>query len=1094
MSSKPPLIVLLLVWIALPSAFPQENSAAKPAPAAPQDFSKEAYVFEHLTMRISEESDGTGIRETTGEIKMIADAGVKAFAVLNFTYTSASEVVEIDYVRVRKPDGTVVKTPDYNIQDMPGEVTRTAPLYSDIHEKHVAVKGLGVGDVLEYLVRYRVIKPDVPGQFWLEHYFITRAIAKDERLEISVPAEKYVKVVSPDFKPEIAQEITPKGTRRVYRWTHSNLQLKENDPTELPKRTLPNPDVQVTTFASWEDVGRWYSELQKEPLAVTPAIQAKAAELTKGLATDDEKIHAIYNFVALKFHYIGLDFGIGRYQPHAADDVLDNGYGDCKDKHTLLASLLKAVGIEAWPALIHAQRKLDPEVPSPAQFNHVITVVPSGSQFIWLDTTPEVAPYRLLIATLRDKQALVMPTSKPSLLMTTPKNPPSPQEQEFSAQGKLSADGTFTGHVEQSYTADAAVAMRTVFRQVAQSQWKEAVQRFSYGLNFGGDVSNVKMTPPDELDKPFELSYDYERKKYGDWDNRQIIAPLPPMGIEVTEYSKDQKPQEPVFLGALGKITYRSRMELPPGYLASAPPKCNLKETYAEYNSNTVIEGGVMTTTRELVLKKNEVPLSDWESYRKFGRTVNDDEYNYIHLDGSSAQIVGKADKHEEDNDLTSFELFREGYDALRRQDFRRAEELFRELIAKDPKYKGAHYNLGASLAPQGKTDASLAEYRKEEEVSPENVLSYQASAAMLAWMGRTDDAAQEWRKLLKADPSNREAALSLGNMLMQAEKYAEAADVLESAAKASPDDASLQVALVQPYLKSGAPEKALAHIRKAVELKNDDPGTLNTLAYLLAESKTNLDLAQEYAEKAVAKLDEQAQASSPIDASMNVTYLLSLTWDTLGWVYFRQGDAKRAESFVRASWLLGEESVVAEHLGEIYEKQGKTESALRAYENALAVSSAPSSATIFPSPGRQMAFMSAAQKQTDEIKARYKKLSGKDPTLTEIRRLPNGEWTKTPAEKLRLTREVNLANGAKLSGSAEFAVVLKPGQVESASRLIGDDLDSLAEKLKAAHYPLEFPPASAAILTIRVDVRCHATTACVATLANPVPPAPQRP
>jgi transglutaminase-like putative cysteine protease len=80
----------------------------------------------------------------------------------------------------------------------------------------------------------------------------------------------------------------------------------------------------------------------------------------------------------LKFHYIGLDFGIGRYQPHAADDVLDNGYGDCKDKHTLLATMLKAVGIDAWPALIHATRKLDPEVPSPAQFNHVITVVPRG--------------------------------------------------------------------------------------------------------------------------------------------------------------------------------------------------------------------------------------------------------------------------------------------------------------------------------------------------------------------------------------------------------------------------------------------------------------------------------------------------------------------------------------------------------------------------------------------------------------------------------------------------------------------------------------------------------------------------------------------
>jgi len=226
---------------------------------------------------------------------------------------------------------------------MPGEVTRSAPLYSNIHEKHVPVKGLAVEDVLEYLVRFRVVKPELPGHFWYEYSFRKDAIIKDERLEISVPADKYVKVVSPGFKPEITDE----SGHRLYRWTYSNLEVKEKDPNEVPRRIPPNPSVQVTTFAKWEEIGRWYGNLQKEPLTVTPEIHAKAAELTQGLQTDDEKIRAIYNFVSLRFHYIGLDFGTGRYQPHAAEDVLENGYGDCKDKHTLLASLLKAAGYEA---------------------------------------------------------------------------------------------------------------------------------------------------------------------------------------------------------------------------------------------------------------------------------------------------------------------------------------------------------------------------------------------------------------------------------------------------------------------------------------------------------------------------------------------------------------------------------------------------------------------------------------------------------------------------------------------------------------------------------------------------------------------------
>src|ERR1051326_6520899 len=141
MSQKRPLVVGLTAVLALPLAFAQQKAAAPPALAA-RDFSKEAYTIERSDVRIAFENDGTGSRQVSSEIKILADAGVKAFAVLNFPYPSANETVDIDYVRVRKPDGTAVKTPDYNVQDMPADVTRTAPLYSDVHEKHVAVKGL----------------------------------------------------------------------------------------------------------------------------------------------------------------------------------------------------------------------------------------------------------------------------------------------------------------------------------------------------------------------------------------------------------------------------------------------------------------------------------------------------------------------------------------------------------------------------------------------------------------------------------------------------------------------------------------------------------------------------------------------------------------------------------------------------------------------------------------------------------------------------------------------------------------------------------------------------------------------------------------
>jgi tetratricopeptide (TPR) repeat protein/transglutaminase-like putative cysteine protease len=1043
--------------------------AQQPKPPASQDYSKEAYVIERYSARILAETDGSGSRELTAEVKVLADAGVKAFAVLDFTYTSANEVVDIDYVRVRKPDGTVVKTPDYNIQDMPGEVTRTAPLYSDIHEKHVAVKGLAVGDVLEYLVRFRVVKPEVPGQFWYEHSFITDGIVKDERLEISFPAGKYVKVVSPEFKPEIKDE----GGRRVYRWTHANLEVKEKDPRQAPRRIPPTPSVQVTTFASWEDVGRWYGELQKAPLEVTPAIQAKAAELTKGLKTDDEKFRAIYNFVALQFHYIGLDFGIGRYQPHAADDVLGNGYGDCKDKHTLIASLLKAAGYDAWPALIHTNRKLDPDVPSPAQFNHVITVIPSGGSYIWLDTTPEVSPYRLLLTLLRDKDALVIPSNKAPMLMKTPAESPFAQRQEFTVEGELGADGTYTGHIEQNFRGDTEVLLRMMFRQVSQSQWKEAMQGFSSRLGFGGEVSNVKVSPPDKTDEPLHISYDYVRKNYSDWENKQFGPPLPPMGMEV---GKDQpKPLEPVLIGALGEVVYHSKFKLPPGYSIVPPKGMDLVEPYAEYHTTAALQDGALITSRRLVVKWSEVPLEKWENLKDFGKAVSDDEYKFITLNGLNAGTSGSS------SSVAGLDQkFRDASQAVQSGDRIRAQELFQQVIAADPKYPMAHMNLGYILMTQHKPTEALAEWHKEQEANPNDIRAYQMPAQYLTYMGRKDDAILEWRKVLKADPKNHEAALTVSALLTEAGKNKEAADVLESAIGASPDSQTLKAALAMAYLKSGQSEKALPYVHAAAD-NSSDVMTLNNLAYELADSKMHLDLAKEYGEKSLHELERRSiNDVAADDTGAKVTYQFSMIWDTLGWIYFQMGDSARAQSFVRASWLIAQDGIVGEHLGEIYEKLGRTTEAAHVYELALAaVGTPPVNYSIQPPLSGD-----PSQALTTELTARYQKLTGKKPDLRTTWRLPNGEWTKTASEQLSQMRTSKFGKIPTASGSAEFTIVFVPGRVESVKYVRGEEsLKDLTDKIKAAHYQVEFPAGSQAKLLRRAELSCFPASGCMVVL-----------
>jgi hypothetical protein len=613
----------------LPSAgTPSNTNRSKPTERAPAgklpDVSKEALVFEQYHTRIHMDADGTGTRETTARVRILADVGVKAMAVLPFTYSTSFQQVDIAYVRVRKPDGSVVETPDYNVQDMPADASREAPMYSDIHQKHVAVRGLGVGDTLEYQVTLRTLKPEVPGQFWLEYSFEKNVIVLDEQLDLDVPADKTVLVASAEMQPT----ITAATGRKLYHWAGANL--THPDASAAPRSMKHwKPSVQVTTFTSWEQVGAWYDSLQRSSLDVTPAIRAHADSVTRGLTTPEEKLRALSNDVALHVHYVGLDFGIGRYQPHPADDVLANEYGDCKDKHTLLAVLLKAAGIDAWPVLISSQRDLDPAVPSPAQFDHVITVVPSGSSFTWIDATAEVAPTGTLMPNLRDKQALAIPTSRAAFLERTPARPPSPGSVRIDVDTQLSDHGLLKGHITQTTSGDVEMLLRLAFRRTPQSQWKELVQAIVRSQGYGGETSNPQVSDVEQIGRPLVVSFDYTRDKYYQWDDGRathwISPPLPLMGGELPPGTNEKKPADNPALGSAGKTVYHADLRLPPGWTITLPKDVAINEDWLEYRAAYSFRNGVFTAERSLVVKKQEIPLDQWDRYLAFRRDMFED-------------------------------------------------------------------------------------------------------------------------------------------------------------------------------------------------------------------------------------------------------------------------------------------------------------------------------------------------------------------------------------------------------------------------------------------------------------------------------------
>ena len=303
-----------------------------PQPNAP-DYSKEAYVVDKYDMVTSFQADGTWEQVATVVAQVKSQAGILQFGNLSVPYESRNQKADFVYIRIRKPDGSVIETPSAYTQDMPAGVTLQAPMYSDLHIKQVPVTNLNPGDTLEYQYKVVQFQPEIPNQFWFAQNFFKDGIALEEDFQVRVPTSKHVQVESADVQPAVHQD----GNITVYDWKTSHLHQEPTDrKSAAPKDEKPS--IQLTTFENWQQVGEWYRSLQSSRVVVTPAIQQKEQELTKGLTTDDAKQRAIYAYVATQFRYIGLSFGIGRYQPHAAEEVLQNKFGDCKDKHTLFAA------------------------------------------------------------------------------------------------------------------------------------------------------------------------------------------------------------------------------------------------------------------------------------------------------------------------------------------------------------------------------------------------------------------------------------------------------------------------------------------------------------------------------------------------------------------------------------------------------------------------------------------------------------------------------------------------------------------------------------------------------------------------------------
>ncbi len=329
-------------------------------------------------------SNNSQVTESEVFLQILTREGEKA-GDLQFSFSPPGENLTFLDCEIRHSDGTLLRLDPDAIREAPSEKVgdETGPA-----QKMFSFPGIAPGSILRIHLKREQKQFPLPF-ISMEIPLLQEAPCMDSSLSIQVPKEAAFHFAWMEW-PSVDPQVQQSSYGTTYSWHF----------TQLPAQTrevLPSYQVAqlaLSTFPDWNAMTAWYARLIRFANEVTPEIQAEADKLTRDASTDREKVARIYNFVT-GLRYVSVPLGVNALRPHAAANVLQHRYGDCKDKANLFNTLLKAVRIPATLVLVPRFTQAVESVPG-SPFNHAISRVQLGKETLWIDTTDDVCRFGML--------------------------------------------------------------------------------------------------------------------------------------------------------------------------------------------------------------------------------------------------------------------------------------------------------------------------------------------------------------------------------------------------------------------------------------------------------------------------------------------------------------------------------------------------------------------------------------------------------------------------------------------------------------------------------------------------------------------------
>jgi hypothetical protein len=522
---------------------------------------------------------------------------------------------ELLFAKLHRPDGSVLPPEE---QDANGPMVRWPKLHR--------------GDVVEVALRSWTPGP-IGRRGESPFYFVdyvgsidTHPVLYNEVI-IDAPAGSPLAFDVLNGRPDRHEKLR-EGDRVVERLIWDHPAAIADEPWS-PRMSEVMPVVVGSAFGGWAAFLDWYEGAVQGFTEPDEQIKRLAEELTKGKTTREQKVRALFEFVADDIRYVNYVSGEW-WLPNRPQQLLARRQGDCDDKAMLLISLLRAVGIDATEVLIQTRQTRQPSVLRSTKvavpmFDHGIIFLPNadGHGGRYLDATSPQSRIGALPAMDGGGMALFV-DGKHGGVVETPLGSAADHGTRGEWMLELRADGSGTLRAKEQHLGDAAFRLRTNLRQPdARAQWVESnlLAGWFPGVTMQPDVA----FDGDADDGSATVSYEATSASLARREGDELVievAPPTPITPQLAPLTKRTLPV--VLPPQLAPRIYRTRMEIraPRDFLFTAPPPDAEHDAGPLGSARIRIERSAdkrrVVVEREVRFEKATIPVAEYAKWRSW--------------------------------------------------------------------------------------------------------------------------------------------------------------------------------------------------------------------------------------------------------------------------------------------------------------------------------------------------------------------------------------------------------------------------------------------------------------------------------------------